>query len=153
VLAHKQDVADDDRHHGRGSSRMWKLYIWPKLSRLKKAPIPDAFMASLACVEIHWASKFCCETYPVSAHGIATRNVIAPVIQTALRPPRQAAMKYLPQRWTTITKKNSSTAHRWMLLKKCPMPVKCHHSGPFSARIVPERMITASELSDSTPNT
>ncbi len=52
-----------------------------------------------------------------------------------------------------MKKKNSSTDQRWMLLKKCPTPVKCHQPGPFSARIVPERMITASALSDSTPNT
>ena len=29
---------------------------------LKNAPIPTEFIASFACVEIHWASKFCCET-------------------------------------------------------------------------------------------
>ena len=30
-----------------------------------------------------------------------------------------------------MKKKNSSTDHRWMLLKKCPTPVKCHQPGPF----------------------
>ena len=44
-----------------------------------------------------------------------------------------------------MKKKNSSTDHRWMLLKKCPIPVKCHQPGPLSARIVPEAMITISE--------
>ena len=115
--------------------------------------MPTEFIASLAWVEIHCASKFCCETYPVSAHGIATRKVTAPVIHTRARPPRQAAIQYLPHRWMTMTKKNSSTDHRWMLLKKCPTPVKCHQLGPFRVRIMPDTMITASALSDRTPNT
>src|SRR6202035_5690224 len=101
-----------------GSSRMWYEYIWPKFMRLKNEPTPTAFIASLAWVEIHWASKFCCETYPVKAHGIATRKVTAPVTHTRARPPRQAAIQYLPQRWTTMKKKNSSTAHRWIELQK-----------------------------------
>ena len=87
------------------------------------------------------------------AHGIATRNVTAPVIHTRARPPRHADIQYLPHRWMTMKKKNSSTDHRWMLLKKWPMPLSCHQPGPFSARIVPEPTITASELSVSTPNT
>ena len=85
--------------------------------------MPVELIPSLAWVPIHWASKFCCERYPVNAHGTATRNVIAPLIQVRLRPPRQAAMKNLPHRWMTMKKKKSSTAHRWMLLKKCPTPV------------------------------
>ena len=88
----------------------------------------------------------------MSAHGTATRNVTAPVIQTRDRPPRHAAIQYLPHRWTTMKKKNSSTAHRWTLLKKWPMLDTCHQVGPLSARIEPEKMITASALSDSTPN-
>src|SRR5664279_652754 len=97
---------------------MCQLYIWPKLVRLKNEPIPTAFIASLAWVEIHWASKFCCETYPVRAQGTATRNVIAPVTQIRVRPPRHDAIQNLPHRWTTITKKKISTDHMWMLLKK-----------------------------------
>ena len=42
-------------------------------------------------------------------------------------------MKNLPQRWTTMAKKKSSTAQRWMLLKKRPKLVVCHQVGP-SAR-------------------
>ena len=75
------------------------------------------------------------------------------MIHTRVRPPRQAAIQYLPHRWTTITKKNSSTDHMWMLLKKCPMPVSCHQAGPFRARIEPEVMITISEAMLATPNT
>ncbi len=52
-----------------------------------------------------------------------------------------------------MKKKNSSTDHMWMLLKKWPMPVKCHHPGPFKARIEPDAMITTSAVSVSTPNT
>ncbi len=87
----------------------------------------------------------------MNAHGIAIRNETAPVIQTRARPPRQAAIQYLPHRWMTMKRKNNSTDHRWIELKKCPTPVKCHQPGPFSARIEPEAMITTSEASDSTP--
>ena len=80
-------------------------------------------------------------------------NATAPVIQTRARPPRHAAIQYLPHRWMTKKKKNSSTDHRWMLLKKCPTPVKCHQPGPFSVRIEPDAMITTSDASDRTPNT
>ena len=41
---------------------MCQEYIWPKFMRLKNPPMPTEFIASLACVEIHWASKFCWET-------------------------------------------------------------------------------------------
>jgi hypothetical protein len=89
----------------------------------------------------------------VSAHGTATRNVTAPVIHTRVRPPRHAAIQYLPHRCTTVNRKNSSTDHRWMLLKNCPTLDTCHQVGPFSARIIPETMSTASALNDSTPKT
>ena len=89
----------------------------------------------------------------MSAHGTATRNATAPVIQTRARPPRQAAIQYLPHRWITMKKKNSSTDHRWMLLKKCPTPVKCHHAGPFKREDRARAMITISDASVSTPNT
>ena len=89
----------------------------------------------------------------MSAQGTATRKVIAPVTHTRPRPPRQAAIQYLPHRCTTIAKKNSSTLHRWMLLKKCPTPVSCHQAGPFRARMQPEPMITISEAMLATPNT
>ena len=52
-----------------------------------------------------------------------------------------------------MKKKNSSTDHRCTLLKKWPIPVKCHHPGPFKARIEPEAMITISDVSVSTPKT
>src|ERR1700712_3291474 len=120
---------------------------------LKNEPTPAAFNPSFACVAIHCASKFCCETYPVNAHGTATMNATAPVIHTRARPPRHAAIQYFPHRWTTMKKKNSSTDHRWMLLKKWPTLVKCHQPGPFSVRITPDPMINTSDTSDSTPNT
>src|ERR1700754_4164293 len=84
---------------------------------------------------------------------MATRKVTAPVIHTRARPPRHAAIQYLPHRWMTMTKKNNSTDHRWIELKKWPTPVSCHHPGPFRARIDPDAMITASEDSERTPNT
>ena len=62
-------------------------------------------------------------------------------------------MKNFPQRWTTIAKKNSSTAQRWMPLKNRPMPVTCHHSGPFRPRIIPEATTTTSAAIVATPKT
>ena len=44
-----------------GSRITWNVYIWPKFVTLKKAPIPTELSPSFACVEIHCASKFCCE--------------------------------------------------------------------------------------------
>src|SRR5437879_11909531 len=84
---------------------------------------------------------------------MATRKMTAPVTQTRARPPRQAAIQYLPHRCTTMKKKNSSTDQRWIELKKRPKPVKCHQPGPFKARIVPEPMRPTSEVSDRTPAT
>ena len=52
-----------------------------------------------------------------------------------------------------MKKKNSSTLHRCMLLKKWPMPETCHQVGPLRVRIVPDRMIVASDAIDSTPKT
>ncbi len=89
----------------------------------------------------------------MKAAPIATRKVIAPVTQVRPRPPRQAPMKNLPQRWTTMAKKKSSTAQRWMLLKKCPTLETCHHSGPFRPRIIPETTITISAAIVATPKT
>ena len=62
-------------------------------------------------------------------------------------------MKNFPHRWTTMTKKKSSTAQRWMLLKNCPTPETCHHAGPFSPRIMPETTTTISAAIVATPNT
>ena len=50
-----------------------------------------------------------------------------------------------------MKKKNISTDHMCMLLKKCPMLEPCHHAGPFSARIVPVRISDVSAAIDSTP--
>ncbi len=48
------------RPRTKGSSTMCHISIWPKSRTLKNAPMPDAFRPSLAWVEIHWESKFCC---------------------------------------------------------------------------------------------
>ena len=40
-----------------------------------------------------------------------------------------------------------------MLLKKCPIPVICHHAGPFKARTEPDKIKTANDANDKTPNT
>src|SRR5262252_1768177 len=74
--------------------------------------MPTALSPSLACVEIHCESKLDCTRYPVNAVPIEPRNATAPVTQVSARAPRQAAMKNLPHRWITMTKKNSSTLHR-----------------------------------------
>ena len=44
-----------------GSRTMCHISIWPKFSTLKTAPAPVELMPSLAWVEIHWESKFCCD--------------------------------------------------------------------------------------------
>ena len=47
VAAHQQHVGGDEHTTATGSSRMWKLYIWPKFVTLKNAPTPTAFSAVL----------------------------------------------------------------------------------------------------------
>jgi hypothetical protein len=89
----------------------------------------------------------------VKAVPIATRNEIAPVTQVPPRPPRHAPMKNLPHKWITITKKNSSTDQRWMLLKKSPTPVVCHQLGPLRPSTMPELTTTTSAAIVSTPKT
>ena len=80
-------------------------------------------------------------------------KLTTPVIQVARRLPRQAAMKNFPHRWTTMAKKKISTDHRCIELMNSPVPDSCHHWGPFSARMQPVRMITASAATVMTPNT
>ena len=89
----------------------------------------------------------------MNAAPIETRNETAPVIQVIARRPRHAAMKNLPQRWTTMKKKNSSVLQRWRLLTKCPTDEVCHHDGPASAITAPESRITANAASERTPKT
>ena len=89
----------------------------------------------------------------MKAAPIATRKVTAPVTQVRPRPPRQAPMKNFPQRWMTMVKKNSSTLQRWMPLKNRPTLATCHHSGPFSPRIIPETTTTISEAIVAAPKT
>jgi len=52
-----------------------------------------------------------------------------------------------------MKKKNSSTLHRWMLLKKCPTAVVCHQLMPPTARAIPEMMIITRAARVATPNT
>ena len=100
-----------------GSSRMCHISICPKSMTLKYAPMPTELSPSLAWVEIHCESKFCCVTYPVNAAPTEVMNATAPVIQVRARLPRQAAMKNLPHRWMTMNAMNSSTDHMCRLLK------------------------------------
>ena len=44
-----------------GSRTMCHISIWPKLRTFQKAPAPVELMPSLAWVEIHCESKFCCD--------------------------------------------------------------------------------------------
>ena len=62
-------------------------------------------------------------------------------------------MKNFPQRWTTMAKKKTSTAQRWMLLKNFPTPDTCHQAGPLSPRIMPEATTTISAAIVATPKT
>jgi hypothetical protein len=62
-------------------------------------------------------------------------------------------MKNLAQRWMTMKKKKSSTLHRCMLLKKCPIFDRCHHDGPSNARTQPLAITTMRAARVSTPNT
>ena len=75
----------------------------------------------------------------MKAVAIESRNVTTPVIQVSARPPRQAAMKYLPQRWMTMAKKKISTLQRCSELTKWPIDELCHHCGPRIARMHPVR--------------
>ncbi len=82
-----------------------------------------------------------------------TTNDTTPVIQVARRLPRQAAMKNLPQRWTIMVKKKTSTLHRCSELTNSPVDETCHHCGPMTAKTTPVRITTPSALMVSTPNT
>ncbi len=79
-------------------------------------------------------------------------NAITPVIQVIARRPRQAAIQNLPQRWITMKAMNSSTLHRWTLLKKCPTGFVCHQSVPPIAMAKPLTMASPSAASVATPN-
>ena len=74
-----------------------------------------------------------------------------PVIHVRVRLPRHAAMKNLPHRCRTMKKKNSSTLHRWMLLKKSPVFDTCHHDGPLRMSTVPEARMTTNAAMVRTP--
>ncbi len=80
-------------------------------------------------------------------------NDTTPVIQVARRLPRQAAMKNLPHKWTTMAKKNTSTLHRWSELTKRPTVDTCHQVGPNTASTQPVAITTAREAMVMTPNT
>src|SRR5665213_3608968 len=110
-------------------------------------------MPSLAWVEIHCESKLLWLTYPVKAVAMETRKVTTPVIQVIARPPRQAAMKYLPHRCTTMAKKKISTLQRCREFTKGPIDEVCHHWGPRIARTQPEAMTTINAASVVTPKT
>ena len=75
-----------------------------------------------------------------------------PVIQVAVRRPRQAAIQNFPHRWMTSSAMNSSTLHRCGLLK-WPTGFVCHQSVPPSAIANPETMARPSAASVATPNT
>ena len=79
----------------------------PEVEDIPDAPAPVALIPSLAWVEIHWESKFCCDRYPVKAAATDKTKEMTPVAQVNRRFPRQAAMKNLPHRWMTMKKKNS----------------------------------------------
>ena len=99
---------------------MCHISICPVFITLKNAPTPTELNASLPLVEIHWESKFDCDTYPVKHSRTEATNATTPVIQVMVRRPRQAAIQNLPHRWMTSSAMNSSTLHRCRLLKKCP---------------------------------
>ena len=82
-----------------------------------------------------------------------TTNDTTPVIHVARRLPRQAAMKNLPHRWTTMVKKKTSTLHRWRELTNRPVVEMCHHVGPMMARTQPVRITTTRAERVSTPKT
>ena len=64
---------------------------------------------------------------------------MTPVIQVALRLPRHAAMKNLPQRCTTMNMKKNSVPHRCSEFTNSPALELCHQAGPSMARTAPER--------------
>jgi hypothetical protein len=100
-----------------GTRTMCHMSIWPKFITLKNAPTPTELNASLPLVEIHCESKFCWDTYPVKHSMTEATNATTPVIQVQARLPRQAAIQNLPHKWMTSRAMNSSTLHRWRLLK------------------------------------
>ncbi len=132
---------------------MCHINIWPKFNTLKNAPTPVELMPSLAWVEIHCESKLDWLTYPVKAAPIEVRNVTTPVIQVMARPPRHAAMKYLPHRCTTMAKKKISTLQRCSEFTKSPTEEECHHWGPRIASRQPVAMTTVSAAKVVTPKT
>src|SRR5580692_7607614 len=110
-------------------------------------------MPSLAWVEIHCESKFDWHRYPVNAAAMEVRKVTTPVIHVSARPPRHAAMKYLPHRWMTMAKKKISTLQRCIEFTKWPTEEPCHHWGPRIARRHPVAMTTTRAANVATPKT
>src|SRR5579859_2360324 len=130
---------------------MWKPYICPKFSRLKKAPIPIEFSASLPWAAIHCALKLVIDRYPVKAVPMAARKISAPETQVNPRPWRQAPLKKATHRCSVIEKKNTSAHQKWRLFTKWPKALSCHHCGPKAASRRPERIKRTRLHRESTP--
>ena len=76
-----------------------------------------------------------------------------PIIQVAARPSRQPAMKYWPQRCSTMKMKNSCTDQKWRLLKNRPRLETCHHCGPMNESTTPLTTTHTSAAMVMTPKT
>ncbi len=66
-----------------------------------------------------------------------------PVIQVALRLPRQAAMRNFTQRCTTMNMKKNSVLHKCVEFTNSPTFDLCHQAGPSTASTAPESSTTA----------
>ena len=89
----------------------------------------------------------------MKAVTIITSQITTPTIQVGARPSRQLAMKYCPQRCSTMKMKSACTLQKWTLLTNRPSPVTCHHWGPKKARITPLNITQAKDAMVATPKT
>ena len=89
----------------------------------------------------------------MNAVRMLTPKMITPIIHVTARPSRQPAMKYWPQRCSTMKMKNSWTDQKWRLLKKRPTLESCHHCGPMNERTTPLAITQNRAAIVTTPNT
>ena len=89
----------------------------------------------------------------MKAAAIEIAKMTTPIIQVVARPARQLAMKYWPQRCSTMKTKKSWTLQKCRLLKNRPAAEKCHQSGPARARMTPLKTVSTRAAIVTTPKT
>jgi len=119
---------------------------------LKKAPMPAAFIASLACVAIHWPSQLVCSRKPVRLVKTPRPRSRPPTTQVSQRPSRQAPRKNFVTKCSTSPTKKSCTLQKCTALAKRPTALVWYQVGPPSVRTTPEITIQARAISAVAPN-